>query len=47
MNMPEPEVWLRGPVEGVPPHLQPVAHSLLQSREEVERLLTGMAAERI
>ena len=45
--MPEPEVWLRGPVEGVPPHLQPVAHSLLQSREEVESLLNGMAAERI
>jgi hypothetical protein len=37
------EVWLRGGiVEGVPPLLQPVAHSLLQSREEVEHLLTGM-----
>jgi uncharacterized damage-inducible protein DinB len=45
--MPEPEVWLRGPIEGVPPHLQPVAHSLLQCREELERLLAGMPAERI
>ncbi len=45
--MAEPEVWLRGPIEGVPPHLQPVAHSLLQCREELERLLAGMPAERI
>jgi len=27
-----PEVWLRGPVEGVPAALQPVAHALLQAR---------------
>ena len=45
--MANPEVWLRGPVEGVPPNLQPVAHSLLQCREELERLLEGMPAERI
>jgi len=45
--MANPEVWLRGPVEGVPPHLQPVAHSLLQCREELERLLEGMPAARI
>lgn len=45
--MAQPEVWLRGPIEGVPPHLQPVAHSLLQCREELERLLAGMPAERI
>lgn len=29
------EVWLRGPVEGVPPLLQPVAHALLQAAEEL------------
>ena len=45
--MNEPEVWLRGPIEGVPPLLQPVAHSLLQCREELERLLAGMPAGRI
>jgi uncharacterized damage-inducible protein DinB len=45
--MAEPEVWLRGPIEGVPPHLQPVAHSLLQCREELQRLLSGMPADRI
>lgn len=46
-EMSAPEVWLRGPIADVPPHLQPVAHSLLQCREEIERLLTGMSAERI
>lgn len=47
MTMPEPEVWLRGPVDGVPAHLQPVAHSLLQCREELGGLLSGMPAARI
>lgn len=45
--MPEPEVWLRGPIDGVPRLLQPVAHSLMQSREEIELLLDGMPAERL
>ena len=45
--MAQSEVWLRGPIEGVPPLLQPVAHSLTQCREELERLLPGMHAERI
>ena len=45
--MGDPEVWLRGPIDGVPPHLQPVAHSLLQCREELERLLAEMPPERI
>lgn len=43
----EPEVWLRGPIDGVPAHLQPVAHSLLQCGEEIARLLAGMPADRI
>lgn len=33
------EVWLRGPLPGVPPLLQPVAHALLQAKEEVNRLM--------
>ena len=32
-----PEVWLRGPLPAVPPLLQPVAHALLQAREELAR----------
>lgn len=35
----QPEVWQRGPVENIPPLLQPVAHALLQAREEVDELL--------
>lgn len=31
----QPEFWLRGPVDGVPPLLQPVAHAILQARAEV------------
>jgi hypothetical protein len=33
------EVWLRGPVRGIPALLQPVAHALLQAREEVNALM--------
>ena len=32
-----PEVWLRGPLPGYLDELQPVAHSLLQVREEIAR----------
>lgn len=46
--MSAPEVWLRGvPVDGVPALLQPVAHSLLQCREELEALLPGTAPDRL
>jgi hypothetical protein len=42
--MTEPEVWLRGPVPDVVPLLQPVAHSLLQSRAEVRDALSPLSA---
>jgi uncharacterized damage-inducible protein DinB len=45
--MSQAEVWLRGPIDGVPALLQPVAHSLLQCREELETLLGTMTAEEI
>lgn len=32
------EVWLRGPVPGIPELLQPVAHALLQAQEEINAL---------
>jgi len=35
------EVWLRGPIPGIPPQLQPVAHALLQAREELTAALAG------
>jgi hypothetical protein len=41
MTHSRPEAWLRGPVPDVPALLQPVAHALLQAREEVSSLLDG------
>jgi uncharacterized damage-inducible protein DinB len=38
-----PEVWLRGSLPDIPPLLQPVAHSLLQSREELHATLDRMS----
>jgi len=38
--MPEPEYWLRGPIEGIAPLLQPVAHSVFQAREDVATALS-------
>ena len=37
----KPEVWLRGPVNNIPALLQPVAHALMQAREEVIQLMMG------
>jgi hypothetical protein len=39
--------WLRGPVPDVIPMLQPVAHSLIDCREDVETRLVGVSADRI
>ena len=38
-------VWLLGPVPGVPPLLQPVAHALLEAKEDVEHLLPSLASD--
>lgn len=45
--MEEPEVWLRGPIRNVSPLLQPVAHAILQSAEEIERLLKQFPEEKL
>jgi uncharacterized damage-inducible protein DinB len=42
-----PEVWLRGPVEDIPPLLQPVAHALLQAREEIMQMMEGFPEARL
>lgn len=41
------EVWQRGPVEGVPALLQPVAHALLQAVEEVDRYTKELSEEQL
>ncbi|MEJ7770135.1 MAG: DinB family protein [Chitinophagaceae bacterium] len=40
-----PEFWLRGPIAGVPLLLQPVAHALLQSGEEIKEFMDGFPEE--
>jgi uncharacterized damage-inducible protein DinB len=40
-----PEVWLRGRLENIPSLLQPVAHALLQAREEVNELMKDFPDE--
>ncbi|MEP6747876.1 MAG: DinB family protein [Bacteroidota bacterium] len=41
----KPEVWLRGPLPGILPVLQPVAHALLQAREELNELMANFKDE--
>jgi hypothetical protein len=43
--MADTEWWQRGPVDGVPVVLQPVAHILLQVRESVEELVVGLTEQ--
>lgn len=45
MTSRQPEVWMRGPLPGYLPLLQPVAHSLTQSLEEVQARLAAIAPE--
>jgi hypothetical protein len=45
--MSKPEVWMRGALPDVPALLQPVAHSLLQSREELESYVGPLTSEQI
>ncbi len=47
MSAPLPEAWLRGPVPGVPALLQPVAHALLQAREDADRAVAGLTHEQL
>src|SRR4051812_35501548 len=42
-----PEVWLRGPVGGFHPLVMPAVHALLQVREDLHRLVAGVAAEHV
>ncbi len=43
--MADTEWWQRGPIEGVPAMLQPVAHILLQVRESVGEIVDGLTEE--
>ena len=45
--MSQPEAWLRGPVAGIPALLQPVAHGLMQCREELTARVSGLTPDQI
>jgi uncharacterized damage-inducible protein DinB len=47
MTTTSPEPWLRGPVPGVSPLLQPAAHAFLMAREDVERAMDGLTADQL
>jgi hypothetical protein len=46
LTMAQREYWLRGPVSGVPPLLQPVAHALLQARDDLRAQLAALDPDR-
>jgi hypothetical protein len=41
------EAWLGGPVDGVPPLLQPVAHALLNARQQIVPAIEGLTAAQL
>ncbi len=45
--MSKTEYWLNGPIENIPSLLQPVAHALLQSRDEIKEALNGFSEKLI
>lgn len=45
--MSQPEVWLRGPMPGVPPLLMPAAHALAGAGEDVARVAAGLTVEQL
>jgi uncharacterized damage-inducible protein DinB len=44
---PQPEFWLRGPIEGVEPVLMPAAHAFLQTLEDAEHWTSGLTDDQI
>ena len=47
MNAPSPEPWLRGPLDGVDPLVQPVFFSFAQVREDLAEHTAGLTAEQV
>ena len=41
------EFWLEGPIEGVPSHLMPVAHALLQAGDDLRVALAGLTPDQV
>src|SRR4029079_11827567 len=43
----QPEVWLRGPVSGIPAELLPAEHAFLQTMEDVERAVGDLSLDQL
>jgi len=41
------EVWMRGPIAGIPNLLQPIAHTLLQVEEDILKYTQQLSAEHL
>jgi uncharacterized damage-inducible protein DinB len=41
------EAWLRGPVDDVPPLLQPVAHALIQANDEIQTMMNDFPQDKL
>ena len=44
---PQPEVWMRGPIEGIDPLMMPIAHALVQVREDLEQLVSQVPVDQV
>ena len=42
-----PECWLRGPIAGIQPALQPAAHAFQQTLEDVERMAADLTEQQL
>src|SRR4029079_12029899 len=47
MSPKDPEPWMRGPVEGIPPLLMPVAHALQQAYEDIGEVLGRLTTDQL
>lgn len=45
MSLALPEPWLRGPIPGIPPLLQPAAHALIMAIEDCEAAAVSLTTE--
>jgi uncharacterized damage-inducible protein DinB len=45
MSQSKPEVWLRGSLAGIPALVQPVAHALLQAKEEIHEMMNDFPVD--
>jgi hypothetical protein len=43
----QPEAWMRGPIEGIDPMLMPVAHALVQARDELQQIVSLVPADQV